>query len=231
MVIAEGLIQALTQLGYDTTEPAASFTEAVQMIQDEKPDILLLDIQLSGRKDGIDLAWTIREEYGIPFIFLTANADAATVERAKKVSPPAYLVKPFSKDDLYSSIEICLYNSAPDSRPADADSDAGYLIKDSLFIKQGQSFHKVKLDDVLYMESQNVYVRLYSLSGNFLVRSSIPACMELLNDKRFYRVHRSYAINIQQMDTINQDSVLINGNEVPIGRAYRDELLGFLRLG
>jgi len=231
MVIAEGLIQALTQLGYDTTEPAASYTEAIQMIQDEKPDILLLDIQLSGRKDGIDLAWAIREEYGIPFIFLTANADAATVERAKKVSPPAYLVKPFSKDDLYSSIEICLYNSAPHSKQQDENTDANYLIKDSLFLKQGQTFHKVRVEDILYMESQNVYVRLYTLTGNFLVRCSIPACMELINDNRFFRVHRSYAINTLQMDAINQDSVLIKGNEVPIGRTYREELLSTLRLG
>src|SRR4051812_34763493 len=91
MVIAEGIIVALTQLGYDTTEPAASFTEAMELIENERPDILLLDIQLSGKKDGIDLAWKIKEDYNIPFIFLSANADSATVVRAKKLTPPASL--------------------------------------------------------------------------------------------------------------------------------------------
>ena len=97
MLIALGISEALKELGYDVTEVANSYTEALEMIVNEKPDILLLDIQLSGHKDGIDLAWKIKNDFQIPFIFLTANADLATVERAKNVSPQAYLIKPFRK--------------------------------------------------------------------------------------------------------------------------------------
>src|SRR4051812_22124930 len=91
MIIAEGIVQALEQLGYEPTEPATSYTDALEMIEAERPDILLVDIQLSGKKDGIDLAWKIKEDYNIPFIFLTASSDPATVERAKLICPPAYL--------------------------------------------------------------------------------------------------------------------------------------------
>ena len=78
MLIAHGIVQALTALGYESTEPAISYTEALGMIVDERPDILLLDIQLKGHKDGIDLARRVKEEFNIPFIFLTANADAGS---------------------------------------------------------------------------------------------------------------------------------------------------------
>src|SRR5436190_6769504 len=109
-IIADSLSHTLQQLKYDVAEPVASYSQALEMIESEKPDLLLIDIHLSGSKDGIDLAWKIKEDYDLPFIFLTANADAATVERAKNTEPPAYLVKPFNKDDLYTSIEICFHN-------------------------------------------------------------------------------------------------------------------------
>ncbi len=69
-IIADNLSNTLTQLGYDVAEPATSYAEAITMIETEKPDLLLLDIQLKGKKDGIDLAMKIKEDYHLPFIFL-----------------------------------------------------------------------------------------------------------------------------------------------------------------
>ncbi len=227
MIIGRGISDALTELGYSVTEPAISYTEALAMIEDEKPDILLLDINLSGKKDGIDLAWKVREDYNIPFIFLTANSDSATIDRAKKIFPPAYLVKPFNKQELYSSIEICLHNYTQEkNKPAEGN----YIIKDSVFIKQGQYFQKVKLDDVLYLESDNVYIYVYTADNKLLVRSTIQNYLDIIDSKNFFRVHRSYAVNIHHIQTINSDYVIISDKKIPIGKAYRDELLASLRL-
>ena len=110
LIIAYNIIDALEELGYSSVGPVTNFTEGIELIKNEQPDILLLDIILSGNKDGIDLAWHIKENYNIPFIFLTSHADKSTVDRAKLVDPPAYLVKPFNKDELYSAIEIALFN-------------------------------------------------------------------------------------------------------------------------
>ena len=231
MIIGQGIVMALTQLGYETTEPAISYTEALEMVAAEQPDILLLDIQLSGRKDGIDLAWKIREDYNIPFIFLTANSDAATVERAKKLCPPAYLVKPFNKDELYTSIEICLHNfSESQKKPVVPEKDA-YMIKESLFIKQAHTFHKVQVAEITHLESDNVYIYVYTLQNKYLVRSTLQNYLDLIGSKDFFRVHRSFAVNIKHIDTINSETLGVNKMELPIGRAYRDELLALLRLG
>ena len=110
MIIALGITETLKELGYEPTQPATNYTQAMEMIARETPDILLLDIQLSGAKDGIDVAAAVRKGLSIPIIFLTANADAATVQRAKEVSPDAYLVKPFRPKELFTSIELCLSN-------------------------------------------------------------------------------------------------------------------------
>ena len=231
MLIAEGIADALQQLGYETTEPVINYTDALKMIEVERPDILLIDIQLRGKKDGIDLAARVRADFNIPFIFLTANSDAATVERAKKLNPPAYLVKPFKKDDLYTSIEICLHNfsaSGQKKEPVDKDN---YIIKDSIFIKQGHQFDKVRIDDITYLESENVYIYVHTIKGKFLVRGSIQGYMDLIDRPSFFRVHKSYAVNAAHIARINSESVSINGKDIPIGKTYRDELLGFLKLG
>ncbi len=231
MVVSESIAETLRQLGYTPTEAAASYTEAMKMVERDCPDILLIDIQLSGKKDGIDVAQVISDEYNLPFIFLTANADPITVDRAKTLRPPAYLVKPFNKEDLYTSIEICLSNFAAAHGKGTLPEKDNYIIRESLFIKQGHSFQKVKIEDIMYLESDNVYIYVHTPQSKFLVRNSIRNYVDLLGPKHFYRIHRSYAVNINHIETINSDSLFVYGRELPIGKAYRDDLLRILRLG
>lgn len=231
VIIADNLSDTLIKLGYDVTEPASSYAEAMAMVESEKPDLLLIDIQLKGRKDGIDLAARIKEEHRLPFIFLTANADAATVQRAKQVAPPAYLVKPFTKDDLYSAIEICLHNSSLNKNERQETDTANYILNDSIFIKEGSSFHKVKFSDILYLESEHVYVQVYTPEKKFLVRTSMQQYLTHFAERKFVRIHRSYVVNLEQVQTITADHVIIRGIELPIGKTYQEELMNRLRLG
>ncbi|MEP6673640.1 MAG: response regulator [Ferruginibacter sp.] len=231
VIIADNLSNTLSNLGYDVAEPAASFAEAIAMIESEKPDLLLLDIQLKGKKDGIDLAFKIKEDYKLPFIFLTANADAATVQRAKLAEPPAYLVKPFSKDDLYTSIEICLYNSSKNKNEKQEGDQNNYILNDTIFIKEGSSFHKVRFSDILYLESEHVYVQVFTAEKKFLVRTSMQQYLTHFDEKKFIRIHRSYVVNIEQIQSINAEYVIINGIQLPISKTYQEELLNRLRLG
>ena len=230
-IIADHLTNTLVNLGYDVAEPVASYAEAITMIENEKPDLLLLDIQLKGKKDGIDLAWKIKEEYKLPFIFLTANADAATVQRAKQVTPPAYLVKPFTKDDLYTSIEICLHNLSNNKKEKLENENVNYIINDAIFIKDGHYFHKIKFADILYLESEHVYVQVHTTDKKFLVRTSMQQYLTHFDDKKFMRIHRSYVINLEQIQTISADYVIMRGIELPIGKTYQEELLRRLRWG
>lgn len=229
VIIADNLCAILQGLGYDVAEPASSYEEALLMIDNEKPDLLLLDIQLKGKKDGIDLAMQIHDKYRIPYIFLTANADEATVQRAKKAGPAAYLVKPFNKNDLYTSIEICIHNNA--EKKAGKEQVDSLVIKDAIFIREGSSFQKVKFADILYLESEHVYVQVHTTEKKYLVRSSMQQFLEYFDPQKMVRIHRSYAINIESVQTLHADHVIINGAELPVSKNYREALFSRVRLG
>jgi DNA-binding LytR/AlgR family response regulator len=231
VIIADNIADILQKLGYKVAEPAATYAEAMQMIEDEKPDLLLLDIQLKGKKDGIDIATKINEVYRIPFIFLTANADTATVDRAKKANPSNYLVKPFTKEDLYAAIEVCLYNSYAFKAARPLTAGSNFALSDALFIKDGQLFYKVKFSDILYMESEHVYVNVYTAHKSFLVRSSLNDYLANFDAETFFRIHRSYVINLNHVHSVSAECVIINGVTLPVGRSYRQQLFGRLNLG
>ena len=106
LVIAMTITSTLKKLNYQVSKPASNYAQAIEMIERDRPDLLLLDINLGGQKDGIDVAAYTRANHHIPIIFLTAHSDTATVQRAKLVKPNAYLLKPFTKDDLFAALEI-----------------------------------------------------------------------------------------------------------------------------
>ena len=109
MIIAETICLALEKLNYQPCSTADSYESAIKMIEKEEPEIVLLDINLKAELDGIDLAHYINQHFKIPIIFLTANSDRGTIERSKHTLPAAFLIKPFSNDELLSAIEISMF--------------------------------------------------------------------------------------------------------------------------
>lgn len=217
IIIADNICDTLEELGYNVTEPAINYTEACIIIEEEKPDIAILDIQLSGKKTGIDVAKKIKTTYNFPFIFLTSNADQATINEAKEVMPPAYLVKPFSKDDLYSAIEITLSNFRNYTKFVED--------KTSIFVKHKGKHLKVKLDDILFLKSAHVYIEII-LNNNekLIVRGSLNNFLNNLNSN-FIRTHRSYIVNLNYIEEIHNNLILIKELEIPLGSKYKAEIL------
>ena len=106
LIITMDLEYMLEELGYEVCGICTTYEDAVSAIKVGQPDLLLVDIILSGQKTGIDLAHEINQTYRIPFIFLTSHADRSTIEAAKSTKPAGYIVKPFNRNDVYASIEI-----------------------------------------------------------------------------------------------------------------------------
>ncbi len=110
MIIAESICLTLRKLNYEVVGPALNCDDAIKMLADDTPDLIILDLNLNDVRDGIELGDFVNKHYGIPIVILTANSDIQTIERAKPMRPAAYLVKPFKKEELLSSIEIALSN-------------------------------------------------------------------------------------------------------------------------
>lgn len=117
VIIAEDIKQILLSLDYEVVGIATKYTTALDSLETNDMDVALVDIMLGGSKNGIDLAHQIIERFKIPFIFLTSHADAATVKKAKETQPSAHLLKPFSKDDLFTTLEIALVEDEAHTLP------------------------------------------------------------------------------------------------------------------
>jgi DNA-binding LytR/AlgR family response regulator len=229
LVIARTILSTLDELGYLHCGPAINYTEAMEMLEQSKPDLLLLDIQLSGKKDGIDVAQKLNELYQVPFIFLTANSDAETIDRAKKVKPHAYIVKPFTKEELFAAIEIAFSNFTGNRNKEKAEQADAYHTREYMFVRDGYVFRKIFFNELLYVESDANYVTLHLKSQKkVMVRSTLNDFITQLDQKTFIRIHRSYSANINLIDDIFPTEVSVSGNKIPVGKTYRDELFNAL---
>jgi len=108
-IIAKDIKHTLKNFGYDVTKTAFSGEEAIELIPQYKPDLLIIDIMLNGSIDGIQLASKIQEEHDIPIIYLTAYADDEMLKRAKITEPYGYIIKPLEDRELRTTVEIALY--------------------------------------------------------------------------------------------------------------------------
>jgi len=107
-IVAKNIQARLKQLGYIVPATFSSGEEALENIENIKPNLVLMDIVLDGKMDGLETAEIIHNRYKIPIVYLTAYADDITLEKAKKSVPYGYLVKPFEINELKSAIEIAL---------------------------------------------------------------------------------------------------------------------------
>lgn len=220
IIIADNICESLQALGYNVLEPAITFTEGKELIDSELPDIAILDIHLSGRKDGVDLAFYIKETYDMPFIFLTAHADKATVERAKIVNPPAYLIKPFTKEELYSSIEVALFNHEQNKI-----QEGKIEQKKFVFIKQKTHFLKLRLENIIFLKSDHVYLEIHMVNKEkYVIRESLADFESKLNTD-FIRIHRSYLVNFTHIDLVDAKTIKVASSELPLSKQFRPILL------
>lgn len=109
IIIAEDIQRKLKKMGYVVPAIVSSGEEAIKKIQENIPDLVLMDIVIQGKTDGIETAAQIHSLFDIPVVYLTAYADEKTLERAKITEPFGYLIKPFKERELQITIEISLY--------------------------------------------------------------------------------------------------------------------------
>ncbi|MCP4716605.1 MAG: PAS domain S-box protein, partial [Deltaproteobacteria bacterium] len=116
LILAEDIRSNLTALGYSVPDAAVSGEEAIHQADEIRPDLVLMDIKLQGKMDGIEAAEQIRVRFDIPVIYLTAFSDAATLQRAKITEPFGYIIKPAETRELHATIEMALYRRRLESK-------------------------------------------------------------------------------------------------------------------
>lgn len=230
-IIAADLHDRLTDLGYCVTGSVDSGEEALKMVRLQAPDLILLDVQLAGTLDGVDTALQLREITETPLIFLTSNSDEATFRRARKAAPKAFLSKPFRGRDLDHAIKLAI------GRPSSNNPSAAMVDKplpeeaiqasqDRLFIKVKDRLIRLMFSDILYLEADDYYCKVYTEEKVYLATKTLKKLSaQLPSDAPFFRCHRSYVVNLERITEIGEIYIFLDKRKVPLSRSKRAEIL------
>lgn len=213
LLIAEMLKEMLIELGYRVVAIAKNYSMAMENLQNH-PEInfAFIDVNLGSGQSGIDLAETLNQNFkGIPFIFLTSYSDSKTVREAIEKKPQSYLVKPFSKSDVFVALEI--FKSKENS------------VNRFVEIKEGSHTIKIKHQDILWIKSENIYLEIKTNTKKHIVRNSLDRFLEKMNDSDFVKIHRSYLVNLKQISSVNKQYAIITEHKIPISRIHYDKLI------
>ena len=228
MLIAANISLQLSELGYEVTGIIPRGEEALVHVRDNPPDIILLDINLKGELDGIETAREMQKVQNIPVIYLTANVDDAHFNRAKDTHPFGFIAKPFKKLDLQRAIELTVSQiNCRDGGDTGADQqkEDTFILSDCIFVRHLNSMVKVSIKDILYIEAERNYCRIFSNSKEYLVVMPLKEMDNKLPSKHFLRVHRSYIINISQVKEVATSHLVIGRKAIPISKSLKEELL------
>lgn len=230
-IVAEDLSLTLKKFGYEVVATTDNGKDALTHLEKDSPDIALLDIRLRGEISGIDIAKIINERFLLPFIYLTAYADDNTFGEALLTKPHAYLAKPFNQKDLHRAIELALHSfSASEPVKSEKEKSPEYLIRDSIFIKDGDHFVKILLEDVKYVEANGSYSKVFCDKKTFTITHNLNKMHEKLTEHEFVRIHRSFVVNLRQVTGINGQYVEIKDIRLPVSLTYKKILMERLRL-
>lgn len=220
----ETATMAIEMAGYRLSGYCSNADKAVDEIKKASPDIVLVDIALPGKNNGIDIAKTLKNDLNIPHIFITSFKDESTIKEAVETNPVTYLTKPVEAPMLMAAVELSQKRS---NKEAEAKIPEQSTPSKTFFVKVGDKQIKIESQEIKWIESagQNYLDIVLTPSKKIAIRSTIKEILSKIDNKSFVQIHRAFAINIKHLEYINEstNSAVINGKEIPIGRTYRKE--------
>ncbi|MGZ8525114.1 MAG: LytR/AlgR family response regulator transcription factor, partial [Chitinophagaceae bacterium] len=166
-------------------------------------------------------------------IYLTANSDEATFNRAKPTRPYAFISKPFKQLDLQRAIELTISRMAANDNMAPIDIKSGdeqpFILSDRIFVRHREKMIKIMVADILYMEADRNYSRIFTQHKEYLLSVTLKTIEEKLSMQLFMRIHRSYIINISHIDEVAEGHLIIAQKPIPVGAGMKEQLMQRIR--
>lgn len=232
-IVSKDIQNSLKKLGYIVVGSAATGERAIELADELKPDIVLMDIMLKGEMNGIEAADIIRKNLRIPIIFLTAYTDDATLSKAKITEPFGYIIKPFKEIDLHTNIEMAIYKHSKEIEVLKEIDSLHSIVEnkevnnlDSIFIKANSKLIKVNKTNIYYIEALKDYVVIHTKDTRYTIHSTMKDIEIKMGLDDFIRVHRSFIVRLDKIASIDFPNLFLEDDKkmIPIGGSYRDEL-------
>jgi DNA-binding LytR/AlgR family response regulator len=229
---ADTLEMFLDGLGYETIGIASEGKSAMSLFNEHNPDLVLMDINLEDELTGIDLARIFQGQRPTPIIFITSFDDKETFGKAKQTGPYAYLTKPFKPKTLQRSMELALQHAYADGEQVFDNQEEMLLATSCFFVKNRSKLIKIRLEEILWIEVEDKYCSIHTSERKFTLRQSLKDLVKKLDPTIFVQTHRSFIVNASEIEDIDLSLfvVKVNGTEVPLGRAHKDELIKRLQM-
>ena len=231
-VIAEDIRMTLGDHGYEILAIFDRAETALPFIIKENPDMVLVDIQLGGAMDGVELVKQLRAKANLPVVYLTANSDAATYERARNTHPNAFLIKPFTPVNLLASVDIALFNFSEGTTAEKIDKDLSahptgqeLLINQSLFVRINGRYRKIQSDEILFIEASGSYVHIQTPVERYTLSQNLTNFQKKTPLANLIRIHRSYIVNVDKVESFEESCVFIQNHKLPLSDNFRTEFL------
>src|SRR5664279_2712318 len=212
--VIENYLQRLDNV---ETRHCENAIDALRLLKEEPFDLLFLDIDMP-LLTGLDLLKAARNPP--PVIITTAHRDYAVEGFEFEVLD--YLVKPISFPRFMKAFDRALKLMAGGAKPKDVEAADE---NEWLFLKVDRKFVKIMISDILYIESLKDYIRVTTKMSSFISYQSLTSITEKLPPGKFMRIHRSYTISIDKVNTLEGNCVEIDGKLIPISREHRQEVL------
>lgn len=202
VIIAEYISEILQEEQFKNIEIANEANTAISEMKTFVPEIILMDINLNGKNEGITLSKNKNDNAAV--IFITGQQDFALMSEAIKTKPYSYLTKPIKKVDLMASIGIIIQKN----------EDQSFQFKD------GYDTVNLKYSDIRYFVADGNYSSIYTISKKYSIRQSLSTIADQLPSHTFARAHRSYLVNRNKVERITTNALEINNVEIPLSRTY-----------
>jgi two-component system LytT family response regulator len=206
---------------------AKSYTEALKLFYEQPIDIIVIDVFLDGKPDGITFAETINiiPNASKPFVFLTSSQDRKIFERAKLTKPFSFLMKPFNELEILYALEMAVEKFYEQTNVFLSEDQDTVVSNDYLFIKKKNALKKVSLEDIIYIEVEDRYCNIITENEKFVILISLTKISALLDANKFIRTHRNIMVNSNKIEEIilTDNLVILKGNHrVNLSNTYKD---------
>ncbi len=229
-LMADKMEMQIDKLGHDLFTVVDNSDDALEALQKEQPDLILMDVNIEGEYDGIELTDMIHQQWPIPVLFITSLHDDATFRRISRTNPVGYVLKPFSDAQLKHSIDLVLKQLTL----AKQEEETSYVMEEIpketeeyIFIKKRNQLDKVKIVDIFYIEADGRYSQIYTIDNKYLIRLSLKELSNRLNPNSFLQTHRSFVVNIERIKKVDLegDTIVLENRHIPISRRERQNVL------
>ena len=224
LLIAEDIASKLRKHLFHVAAICPSGEEAIDHVKSAKPDLILMDIQLAGKLDGIATAAVIKSQYELPIIYLSDFTDKKTLDKAKRTLPENYLTKPFVEGDLIRAIELAFHNFNNRSPQKSAPSPEFIFLRTDT-----QAYAKIPVKDILYLEAERAYCKVVCREKTFIMSTSMNHIHEQINSTDFIKVHRSFIINLNNISAFEGNVVKIGNTDITMNKEGKEILTARLK--